>query len=133
MTVIRTTPVVLAAVAVLAGGAAVARSSTLSQHGETGVRATARAAACPSVPTSATVGYSGSGTVAAGTIAAAPVRTVKPAVKKTRHATKRRVAHRLASGPGQMPPFVNKQAADPACVPTPGGAAPPAPAPSPAP
>jgi len=88
----------------------------------------ARTAACPSVPTTASVGYTtgGSvGTVSAGPTSPQPAHTVK-------HARKLKHAKRTASGqPGQMPPFITKTAADPACVPTPGSAPATAPTPQP--
>jgi hypothetical protein len=69
------------------------------------------AGSCPSVPAGSAVGYTAAGPVssASGSTVARPVR------KRLAHAKRH-----AATAPGQMPPFIVKHAADPACVPTPG-------------
>lgn len=75
-------------------------------------------AACTSTPTSSTVGYTTGGTVGAVTATPAapqPTHAVRHARRKT-HAKRHAVA---GPPPGQMPPYIHKGVADPACVPTP--------------
>lgn len=66
---------------------------------------------CPSVPAGSVVGYTAAGPVssASGSTVARPVH--RRLVHAKRHS---------AAPPGQMPPFITKHAADPACVPAPG-------------
>ena len=76
------------------------------------------AGSCPSVPAGSAVGYTAAGQVssASGSTVARPVRN------RLAHA-KRYAKRHAAAAPGQMPPFITKHAADPACVPTPGAPA----------
>lgn len=80
------------------------------------------AATCPSVPAGATLGYTAAGTVGSSTVVqATPVRaTTSKAATRRAHRLARAKRHATSGTPGQMPPYITKQAADPACVPTPG-------------
>jgi hypothetical protein len=74
------------------------------------------AGSCPSVPAGPTVGYAAAGSV--GSTVVVETTTAKAGI---RHARRLRHARRHATAPpGQMPPYITKTAADPACVPTPG-------------